>query len=398
MSRRRFSDIPAIVDHLLERHERASGSSLPIAYVDHDGFGSVDQRDAFDEGLLALERRGAVKLLRSGGKFDRVVTGARLVDASALYGWAGRRPSGEVAAESLGRLMEEGDLPEEARQLVAEIAAAWSRGVGHIGVRPGEAATLRQVIALAAALRQRVLEPVAGDTDYRTFSRLAAGDSKALERNVGAVSSAFRRMFPAEGTELPADPSELFASAGVTRLPHPILVRGPVSVGGTPFRIAPFVGIPTDRAEEIALDGAVGHTLLIENFASFVRHVREIVHENDCLVVYTGGFPSRPTLRTIVRLTKAAGAPVHHWGDMDPGGLRIFLHLELSLRAVGIELHPHMMSKDLLLKFGTEAEGDLRLPAGMATSGLADLAAAMESARLVHEQEEFAPTRPGAPL
>lgn len=395
MSRRRFSNAQSIVDYLLNRHERASGNSRPIAYIDPDGFGTVDERDAFDEDLGALERLGAVKLLHSGGKFDRVTIAARLADAEALYRWARRRPSTDLTGEALSTLARDESLPEGARLLVADVAAAWSRGAAHLGIRSGDAASLRQLIGLAVAIHARLSAPIEGDRDFRTFSRLAVGDSKALERNLRATVAVYHRIYGPAVAESPSDDIELLASAGVTRLPHPILVGGPISLGGQPIKVRPFVGIPTDCAENIALCGQVDYVLLVENFASFVRHVREIARGGDCLVLFTGGFPSRPTLRTIVRLAISAGAPTFHWGDMDAGGIRIFRHLELALEAVGVELIPHMMSERLLERFGTTAAGTIRLGDHTKGGRLAGLADWMERTGLVHEQEDFAPVRPG---
>ncbi|MDB5584057.1 MAG: hypothetical protein JWR80_9233, partial [Bradyrhizobium sp.] len=38
------------------------------------------------------------------------------------------------------------------------------------------------------------------------------------------------------------------------------------------------------------------YVLIIENFASFVRHVREIAFDDGALVIFSGGFPSRAAL------------------------------------------------------------------------------------------------------
>jgi hypothetical protein len=69
-----------------------------------------------------------------------------------------------------------------------------------------------------------------GEQDFRTFSRLTVGDSKALERNVRQVAAAMAKMFAGMEEQTRLDPEELLASAGIRRLPQPILLHGDVSL------------------------------------------------------------------------------------------------------------------------------------------------------------------------
>ena len=53
-------------------------------------------------------------------------------------------------------------------------------------------------------------------------------------------------------------------------------------------------------------------------------------------MVYTGGFASTGVvdlLKSILALVSPS-VPFFHWGDIDPGGLRIFRFLEETLRAL----------------------------------------------------------------
>lgn len=75
-----------------------------------------------------------------------------------------------------------------------------------------------------------------------------------------------------------------------------------------------FVGTPAECVGRISLYERPTYLLTIENFASFVRYVREIGHGDDGLVIYSGGFPSRPVMEAIARLARQAAVSTFHWG------------------------------------------------------------------------------------
>ncbi|MEO9229942.1 MAG: Wadjet anti-phage system protein JetD domain-containing protein [Devosia sp.] len=394
MSRRRFSNISSLIADLLDRHERSPGATRLLAPIDNDGFESVDQRDAFDDELASLEREGGVELVRTGHLAERVVTSARLKNPAALYRRAGRRPSGQVADDALSGLRARTDLPEGAETLIDAAARAWSRGVSHLGIANGDVKALGHVIQLAAAVYARMAEPQDGEIDYRTFSRLTVKDSKALERNVRQVASTIACLFPAKGSRTGLNPDELLAGAGIVRMPQPVLIRGSLEIDGQALPELPFVGFPTESAGRVNLRELPTYVLTIENYASFVRHVREVGQSDGALVIYSGGFPSRPTLKAIARLAGQAKAPVFHWGDMDAGGVRIFRHIERHLAPLGVALRPHMMDADLLRRAGTVVPNAPAVVGDMTGSAIADLAQVIRETGLVHEQEEFSPRSP----
>lgn len=393
MSRKTFSTVGALVDDLLDRFERNPAASRLTTSIDPDKFHSVDARDAFDEGLLALERAGGVTLVRKGLKGERIVTSVRLTDATVLYGHLGRRPSHESTGEALLVLRSRNNLSPAAILLLDEIAAAWARGVASNGFPPGKVARLRQAIALAEAVHGRLAAPGDDEVDYRSFSRQMAGDSKALERHLRQVASLTRRLFDLDATRAGLEPADLLASAGIVRLAQPMLVRGPMAFDQLSFPAMPFIGIPGECHERITLTARPDYLLIIENFASFVRHVREVSACDRGLVIFSGGFPSRPTRRLICRLAALARVPTFHWGDMDAGGVQIFRYLESALAAEDIPLIPHLMGAPLLRDHGTKVSAPAKLT-GFEGSAVRDLALLIGEASLAHEQEAFDPVTP----
>src|SRR6185312_636443 len=290
MNRRGFSTIASLIDNLLARHERNPAARNLIAVIDKDGFANIDLWDAFDEELAALERAGGIELIQTGPKTERRVTSARLKDAGALYRKAERRPAGELACKAVSELRSQPGLPVGAVGLIDDAVAAWTRGVSYIGIRNGDGRTLANVIGLAIAVGGRMSGDPQGEQDFRTFSRLTVGDSKALEKNVRQVAAAMTKIFAGMEEQARLDPEELLASAGIRRLPQPILLHGDVSLDGLPFPAMPYVGIPTDCAGGIGLLAKPDYVLTIESFTSFVRHIREVARSERAVVIYSGGF------------------------------------------------------------------------------------------------------------
>ena len=98
-------------------------------------------------------------------------------------------------------------------------------------------------------------------------------------------------------------------------------------------------------------------------------------------------------LSWIAKCTDAA-VPLYHWGDIDPGGLRIFRYLEEVLPRV---LHPHLMERALAETCGRIAQPDPSLSSiARSASAVADLAAWLSKDLDVKhlEQEAINPTSP----
>lgn len=204
------------------------------------------------------------------------------------------------------------------------------------------------------------------------------------------------RLFADEGTEPGLDDMDVLASLGVVRFAQPLLLGGAIVMDGVVLPRAPFHGFPADEVHRLSVEGAT-YVLLVENYASFVRHCREVNATGDGLVIYTGGFPARAVLTAILRLLGPLQCPVYHWGDLDLGGLRIFVHLERAIASLGIGLSPHLMSAELLERHGAPSER--RVPAipdmlsGTAIASLWSFMSALPRPMEL-EQEELDPVRP----
>lgn len=393
MSQRRFTDAAALLNDLLTRHETRPGAERLRARLDEAAFASVqDEADCLAR-LEAAERAGGVRIVHR--QIDGVtrVQYVALADAAALYAYMGRAPSRDDVDTALAAHRR--DASAEIQTVLDEIAEAWARKVGRYGLPAGATSALEKALKLVTALESRATNPGGAEIDYRTFSRAAVSDSKALERLRGPVLRLFRRLSP-NAPPADLDDVEALATLGLLRLPQPFLASGPLALDGAPWPPVTYLGFPPDAVGRLTLVQPVDYVLTVENFTSFVRHAREINEGRQGLVLYSGGFPSRGALQAILHLAGVARAPTFHWGDIDPGGLQIFRYLEAALCARGVSLRPHLMTTDLLGQARERAGGAKIKAGGAADSAIAALwdALAMGPGGWELEQEALDPQAP----
>ncbi|WP_342248959.1 Wadjet anti-phage system protein JetD domain-containing protein [Sphingomonas sp. OTU376] len=395
MSRRRFGNVDTLIHDLLDRHEANPGATRLLAYIDEEAFSTVEARDRFTRALLAAEQTGGIAVQRRRVDGSILLGHVRLVDPAPLYAQLQRVPAQDSVENALEAIRAREDLSAAAHAVIDEIAEAWSRGVGRFGLAPRDETGLADALALVRLLAGRAADGDAVPLDFRTFSRAAGTDSKALERVTSTVVRIFERLHPASVPAGALDADDVLASFGVLRTPQPLVLSGPIAVAGATLPPLRFYGVPPEQGDLLSLAGDIDYLLTIENYASFIRHVREINADRSALVIYTGGFPSRGHLRQIVRLARAARVPSYHWGDLDGGGVRIFRYLEQAVGSHGLALRPHLMDPVLLELHGVPSDKQLRAadapPHESAIRSLWDI---LVSSNMQLEQESLAPRHP----
>ncbi|MGV6876541.1 Wadjet anti-phage system protein JetD domain-containing protein [Pseudochelatococcus sp. B33] len=345
--------------------------------------------------LDILAREGALTVKRVRRDGVHLVQHVRLEDPAPLYAYRRRTPAQVLARDALGPLRIARTFPRNIEAVIDEIGAAWSRGVAWSGLQPGRAEELSNALKAVEALRGAQLDPTLA-ADYRTFSRRAVGDTKFLESRMGLILAIYRRAYPDSVVDPELDDKEFLATLGVQRLPQPILLGGRLAIDGQAIPGMPYVGVAPDHAHRISVDNPT-YLLTVENYASFVRHCQEVNQGGDGLVIYTGGFPSRQLLQATIILADSTRCPIFHWGDLDRGGLRIFIHLERVLRGVGRDLWPHLMNNDVLAAYGTASTHSVGQPPAVASgSAIEELWRLMADAdpELNLEQEALDPVSP----
>lgn len=384
---RKFIDAAALLHDLLDRHER--GTEFPIAYPDHPAFPTVTAADAFMKIIATAERAGCVALVHGKGQRRDELKLIRLANADALYVHLGREPSHETADQAQ-LVMFKGLNVHPAIQAAALAAPeAWSRKRTWCKLGPEDVLAMRTAILLAQAI---VDERHLG-LDYRTFSRKATGNSKALERLEAAVLRLVGAVI-----DLPpaAGPRAALATLGLERFGPPLLLSGAIAFDTCPIPGSlRYVGVTPDEITQIKFTRTPHYVLTIENFASFNRHVIEADPDRIGLTLYVGGYPSLATQRALafVASTLPSTVPFFHWSDIDADGTWIFRTIE---RAIGRSLVPHLMSPDLAKEYGGRPSRPPQLRQGEASgsmiSELVDYLASADAK--VMEQEEIDPVIP----
>ena len=333
-----------MLHYLLDRFEE--GVESPIAYPDHDGFASITDADRLASEIAAAAACGGVEAVKGKGRRAGELRFVRLADATRLYGHLSRTPSSRLSDMALAAVLGGAAVSETLASVAASVAETWKRNRRWAGLAPNDSESLRKALLLAEAIH----EGRHAGSDYRTFSRRTAADSKALENLEAAVVRILREA----GMELPqsATPREALATLGLEKVSPPLLMSGPVTLGGgaVPQGLF-FVGTSAVDIGQVGLSRQPGYVLSIENYTSFVRHVTEADPARTGLTLFTGGYPSAGIQRAFSEIGRmvAPDVPFYHWSDIDPDGVWIFLTVE---KAFGRPVRPHLMDPELAMRSG----------------------------------------------
>jgi hypothetical protein len=305
-----------------------------------------DAKEALHAGLLEAESSGAVTLEWGRGYEKHILKRITLEDGSVLAHYLGISLATKQAEDA--RMILERELSGREtwiNEWVQEVLKMWSRNQSAGGLSSGDIVQARLLV--------RALEAVAAgrhrNLDLRTFSIRELGSSKAMEAILTRFASIWKMYHPADLTK-----DELMEILGLVKFPHPLLIRGPVTLKLTDrlidcAGIQPFVGLPPQAVREVCSEKMPEFVLTIENLASFNRYTAEI--QDNGLILYTAGFPA-PGIADFLRLLDASlpsDIPFFHWGDIDEGGLKIFIYIQGLLTRT---LKPHLMTPDLLALYG----------------------------------------------
>lgn len=380
------------LERLLALSERSPDRTRPAsAAPDYDALSKAAEIVRFQDQLVAAERSGAVALRYGRRERKHLIERVSVKDASILARHLGRKPSQVTAVETRQALEE--SIKDGAPWLVEildEMEGRWSRGEVAYRLEPADVDSCKEFLTLLRAISR----DEARGLDARSFALRATGDTKAFDRHSG-------RLLGVLGPRLGEASDAVWRRIGLERFAHPVHLRGPIvsekdngiAVDG---RGRPFASIHPELIPSLRLLVTPQYVLSIENYASFNRHVREV--DDGGLVVYTGGFASTGVIEVLAWILRSTdeNIPLFHWGDIDPGGLRIFRCLEEVLPRPP---RPHLMDRALAESHGKSAQPDASLASiAQSSSAIADLAAWLSRGRNIKhlEQEAISPVSPAA--
>jgi hypothetical protein len=329
---------------LLAQVDRGGRCTLPIGERSAREYFAVNDlagRDAIHAYLENAQADGGVTLEWGRRAAAQDLRRIRIKDPDRLAAWLGvsRASVQAVAIErQVGPLM--ADAPGWLRDAYAEALGQWRLGGSPFRVPAADAAAAIRLFRTARA----VAAGEQGGLDLRRFSVQLLGDSKAVESMLGRLGALLRRNPDWSQWE---DDASLFQSLGLEKFPPPLFIKGSLALdyGGTRWDLTPlrpYVALSPDAVGEIRPTTPIPYLLTIENLASFQRHVREV--QDSGLVIYTAGFPAPALVRVLRELDRRlpADCPFSHWGDRDPGGLRIYAKVAAACPTHGVR--PHLMA------------------------------------------------------
>jgi hypothetical protein len=383
------------LERLLERSERHPDRSRPAsAAPEYDKLSTAQQVGRFHDLMAAAERFGAVEVQRGRRDRGHLIERVRVRDPELLARHLGRPTAAVTAQRAREDVLAIAASGEPwVVGLLDEMAGRWARGEASYRLNATQTEATREFFTLLASMSRHE----ARGLDARTFSLRATNDTKAFDRHASRIAAVLGIQIGMPG----AAPDAVWASIGLERFSHPIHLKGPVLVKGeagvlVDGNAAPFASVHPEMVPLLKMGAQPNFVLTVENYASFNRQVREI--GGDGLIVYVGGFPSAGVVSLLNRVlsTVRDDVPFFHWGDIDPGGLKIFRFLEEALPRGP---RPHLMTRKLTEQFGKTGLADSGLASiAQSNSAVADLAQWLAfGVDIKHlEQERLEPCSPAA--
>jgi hypothetical protein len=361
----------AFLERLLRLSEKSPDRKRPAsAAPDYDTLSTAAMICAFEESIRAAALVGAVEIRMGRLERRHLIERVRVRDSAILARHLGRVPSTVLADQYVATLEPVASEGEPwVKELLVQIRSRWSRGESAFRLLPTDQELAREFFKLLAAIsRDR-----ARGIDARTFSFRTTGDTKAFDRHASRIAA----VFGARDPQTERRPELIWKEIGLERFGHPVFLKGPVVLEDehgvlADGRMTPFSSFHPETIPLMRLRDRPSLIMTIENYATFNRYVRET--DDGSLVVYTGGFASVGVIdlmRRVMQLIKPS-VPYYHWGDIDPGGLRIFRFLEETLPQKPI---PYLMDRSLAEAHGVPASPDPSLASiSKADSAVADMA------------------------
>lgn len=250
------------------------------------------------------------------------------------------------------------DHVEWLHDIVTEVCAAWQVGKKPYSTGPEQVRKMLDAFTFIAWYEKQGNGCV--NTDIRTLSAKLYGPTKQLENVIGLIASLYKTRLTPEISE--CKPAEIMAYLGVSRFPPNIQAKGPLVIhqkysGQLDISMSwPSASCPPDAIEKIDVTKIPTYLLCIENKTTFERYTREI--NDNGLVVYTNGFPSRSWIRAfkLIETQLPRQVPIYHWGDVDEGGYKILAFLDRQFTRAVI---PHCMLPSTVCTYDEQKEVSL---------------------------------------
>lgn len=294
---------------------------------------TTQERFDFHESLDAMAKlvRGLDPIYkRKGFEENKVLERINVNDCAAYLAHFQIQPQNEIAAAAIGHVKKfECIMPEWLKLDAINLYEKWFEGkpYKHVGMNDW-----RKVVDAIRFIIWNTGRDQRLETDLRTASVTALGNSKRLEKLLGVIARFYDACPDLDCTDLDAE--QVLAYYGVSKFPAELTVRGSITFrtpAGTidAGAVWPYLALSPEGIEESTVTTQPKYILFIENKTTFRRYCREI--NDGSIVIYTNGFPSRSWMPIFKQIVKQANCRVYHWGDIDIGGYRILAFMSAQL-------------------------------------------------------------------
>jgi hypothetical protein len=329
---------------------RLTEQAYPAYYAHSD----AEPRQAANQALQALAEQGILQLHWQKWEEGNWLVAVDLLpeQMERLYTLLGRKPQAQQVAEL------------QALLAAQDPAAAWFAAFCEWAAQQLQQHRSPAPLLLAESQWNddllRALDALARleqPTSERVLSVRLFADSKRLAGLRSAIVTVLRRFDP-QASEFGDDERAILQAHLLQRIPEYVPIAGPLMVCWPGERQAlDFQGF----AEGLALPGqallscrvqscAAGALITVENATSF--HELLAGRSPEVLAIYSGGFAGPPLIALLRKVRMAVPQlPCHHWGDLDPAGLRILAHLRRHLG----EVRPLAMDPATLEQYRSQA-------------------------------------------
>lgn len=198
---------------------------------------------------------------------------------------------------------------------------------------PFDLAGLREILAVLSYLENQP-ETI---SDKRLLSIAVFNDSKYFERNIQAKLLGLFGKYVFEWSAPELTVTEKLHDIGIGKAPGELHFGGGVKCHFADGHVLDatwyqegFILSEGYVKQLKKITGRFTKLMTIENLANYYWFLRKQAKagKTDCLIFYTAGFLSKNQIRFLESIEKPESLAIHHWGDIDLGGLGIFQQLQ----------------------------------------------------------------------
>jgi len=312
-----------------------------------------DTRDKLHQAVFALQKAGLIDYKWEKFEEGNILSEVWLIldQIDDAYCLTGRIPKKEQVIRSADQIREMFDVSESSsseKNWIADTLLQVEERIRSTYELPSYLSDDPKFAADFLICMKALAKPEMSAVSLRVFSLALFLDSKHLERNLLTRIKSFTRKYHPDFAGLPSEENvseeDLLGALNLYRNPEIYEFCGPITIvfsnpGGSEITVdfMAFEEGGTLHSSNVSNITSVNSekvdsVLFIENRTNYEEYITNARSANE-LVIYHGGFHNQ-SKRDFFRKLITGIAPnirICHWGDIDLGGMRIFLQIQKNI-------------------------------------------------------------------